>query len=346
MLNEYGKRLPTLKEYSSLLIPFSALKDNEIINNIGALTTGKENEFYLVQTSDYTYRMMPGPEFSPRLYRGQNKHHSPCKPSLFRGTCNYEDYVYWNLKYVELSKLLFYHPAVRDILSWDIDGLEFGTDFQAIAQHYEYPTQMLDLTRSFDVAMFFATHEFDAINKSYKPTLGETAVLYVIDIAKLMQSLPVNCQLVPVGLDPLPRSAAQRAFGIKLDMNDDFENVPGVYFETFVVTEDIPSFYSNKFNNIYEIFPNDAFEDHIYFLKSNQTITKKTIEYAEELGVIPFNYSIKYIENLLSKSGYCISDRNIDLPSIHTINKAQEEWDLRRDNFIHKIKWRGVASSA
>ena len=345
MLHEDGKRLPTLKEYSSLLLPFSVSEDNETINNYGAVTTGKEDEFYLIKTSDYTYRMMPGPEFSPRLYRGQTQHHSPCKPSLFRGKCNYEDYIYWKLKYVELSKLLFYHPAVRDILSWDFDGLEFGIDFQAIAQHYEYPTQMLDLTRSFDIAMFFATHKFDAINKSFQPTLGETAVLYVIDIAKLIQSLPEDSQLIPVGLDPLPRSSVQRAFGLELNMNDDFENIPGVHFETFYVTQDIATYYSNKYNNIYEIFPNDAFEKYIYFLKNNQTITRKTIEYAEELGIIPSNYSTKFIEYLLLNGGYYVSDEKIDIPSKHTINSAEKEWRSRRDKFIHQIKWRGVASS-
>ncbi|UZR30642.1 FRG domain-containing protein [Methylococcus mesophilus] len=209
VLRENEMRLPTLSEYLWMLNPICDSNDNGEINTIGFVTTGCMDEFYLVQTSEHGYRMMPGPEFGPRLYRGQTKRYPTCKPQVFRNLTpfnygqKYIEAIYWTAKRVELSVLLEHHPAIRDIMAWDFDGLSFDLDIQALAQHYLYPTQMLDLSRSKDVAMFFATHEFFGDVKHPTAAIGSNAVIYTIDIKKMLHDQDTNYRLVPVGVDPL-----------------------------------------------------------------------------------------------------------------------------------------------
>lgn len=81
-----GKRLPTLEEYACNLLPsdFGVDSDNARINQFGAVTDANPESVDVVQISPRHFRFMPGPEFCPRLYRGQNGYYEPCIPSLYR----------------------------------------------------------------------------------------------------------------------------------------------------------------------------------------------------------------------------------------------------------------------
>lgn len=342
MLKEYGKRFPTLEEYISMLLPIS-LSDNETISHLGAVTTGSDEDFYIVQTSDKGFRLMPGPEFSPRLYRGQSNHYPTCKASLFRGSYTYADAVYWTAKRVELGNLLVFHPALNDVMSWDFDGLRFDFNLQAVAQHYQYPTQMLDLSRSKDVAMFFATHKFSEVFENPKPAVGSTAVLYTVDVAKLLKAQTGTDIIAPLGLDPLPRPAAQRAFGLELAEGKDLELLEGVHAETFIVTEELALLYSERVGGATALLPSDPFEEYIEFLRKNGTISKTAIETAVKVGLMPVGYSVSTVESILIKGGYQISDDIIQCPPETVINAATQEWKQRRKTYIERIKWRGIA---
>lgn len=342
MLKEYAKRFPTLEEYISMLLPIS-LNDNETVSHLGAVTTGSDEEFYVVQTSDKGFRLMPGPEFSPRLYRGQWKHYPTCKASLFRRCAAYADALYWTVKRIELGNLLFFHPALKDVMSWDFDGLRFDFNLEAVAQHYQYPTRILDLSRSKDVAMFFASHKFSEEFGNPIPAVGSIAVLYTVDVAKLLKAQSLTDIVVPIGLDPLPRPAAQRAFGLELAEGQDFELLEGVYTETFTVTEELASIYAERVGGTSSLLPSDPFEEYIDLMRKKETISKTAIETAVKVGLIPVEYSVAAVESILIKGGYQVSDERIESPSDVVISDATQEWEQRRETYIKKIKWRGVA---
>lgn len=342
MLKEYEKRFPTFKEYISILLPIS-LNDNETISNLGAMTTGSDEELYVVQTSDKGFRLMPGPEFSPRLYRGQWKHYPTCKASLFRECKTYADAVYWTAKRIELGNLLFFHPALKDFMSWDFDGLRFDFNLEAVAQHYQYPTRMLDLSRSKDVAMFFATHRFSEEFENPIPAVGSTAVLYTVDFAKLLKAQPATDMVTPIGFDLLPRSAAQKAFGLELAEGQDFEKLEGVYTEIFTVTEKLASLYSERVGGKSSLLPTDPFEEYIHLVRKKETISKAGIETAVRLGLLPVEFSVARLESILIKGGYQISDEIIESPPDFIIRDATQEWKQRREIYAGNIKWRGIA---
>lgn len=342
MLKEHEKRFPTVKEYVSMLLPMSS-NDNETISNLGAVTTGSDEEFYVVQTSDKGFRLMPGPEFSPRLYRGQWKHYPTCKASLFRKCKTYADAVYWTVKRIELGNLLFCHPALKEVMSWNFDGLRFDLNLEAVAQHYQYLTRMLDLSRSKDVAMYFATHRFSGEVGNPIPAVGSAAVLYTVDVAKFLKAQPATGMVAPIGLDPLPRPAAQKAFGLELTEGQDFEELEGVYTETFTVTEELASIYSKRVGGESSLLPIDPFEEFIDLIRKKETISKTAIETAIRVGLLPVEYSVAMVESILIKGGYEISDEIIESPPDFIISNAIQEWKQRRETYIGNIRWRGIA---
>ncbi len=197
-----GKRLPNIEEYGGLLLSMDSDDDYGWINDSGCVTDPSLDLLMAVQTSPEHFRFMPGTEFSPRLYRGETEYHAQCVPSISRGLCDNEA-LYWVGKWVELS-------ASR------IGGLTFGLSIEAIAQHYGYKTLLLDFSRSRDVAMFFATCVYDAVKNEYCPLPAGRAVLYTVDVRKLIVQRKGNAALVPLGLEPLPRLEAQRALAVRM----------------------------------------------------------------------------------------------------------------------------------
>lgn len=90
MLIEQGKRLISVMEYAHMLMPMSFPNDDSWINRYGMVSKLVIDLLIPVVTSVGQYRFMPGPEFSPRLYRGQNQLFEKCAPSIFRVKCDVE----------------------------------------------------------------------------------------------------------------------------------------------------------------------------------------------------------------------------------------------------------------
>ena len=352
VLKESGKRLPTLSEYLEMALPMNGSRDDEQVNQFGETTSGSKEEFYLVQTSPDKYRMMPGPEFCPRLYRGQTKRHSTCKPQLFRSidknnarqkSC---DFLFWSAKWYELSYIVFHHPAVKDLLSWDFDGLAFDFDIQSVAQHYQYQTQMLDLSRNRDIAMFFATHNFEGNKLVPRPAVGSEAVLYTIDLREMWQNQKESeFRLVPIGIDPLPRSAAQSAFALEMDIYGDLEQIAGVQIETFTVTEELALSTAEKVGGGKSLFPYDPFEDIISEKRDSMEINREAIKMMVELGHAPQGMSVSDVADIITEGEYSVVSGELYAPSERLVTEAQKEWEMRRQSYINRIRWRGMADA-
>ncbi|WP_081623060.1 FRG domain-containing protein [Thioalkalivibrio sp. AKL8] len=351
-LHEHGKRLPTLPEYIDLLLPLADSNDTEQVNQFGAVTTGRKDEFFLVQTAPKKYRMMPGPEFSPRLYRGQTKRHPSCKPQLFRNITKgnarqkYCEHYYWTAKRYELIYLLQEHPAVKDIMRWEFDGAVFDFNIQAVAQHYQYKTQMLDFSRNKDIALFFATHVIDDPHSDPRPAIGSDAVLYTVDVRTLWHQRPNDRdRLTPIGVDPLPRSAAQSAFALEMDIGEDLEDMPGVHTETFTVTEEIAASVAERCGSIKGIFPKDPFESLISRSRESNHVTIDAIHLWVEHGNIWPELSVSDVIDLITEGGYNVSYEASLEPTPQEVKEAQEEWEERRSSYIDRIRWRGVSDA-
>ncbi len=184
MYSSAGKRLPTIAEYKELLLPVDVDVDHFEVNQNGFISPDPDT-YIPVQIDDKHFRLLPGPEFSPRLYRGQDAYYDKCVPSLHR-LAEYYEYIVQEIKKWEFYKLLFQHPAARYFDNWIIQNKMFSMNFEGLAQHYEFKTSMLDFSRSKDVAMFFAHCKLNEKLNQYEPIRDENqiTVLYTLDFKK------------------------------------------------------------------------------------------------------------------------------------------------------------------
>ena len=108
--------------------------------------------------SDQEFGILAGKSLNPFIYRGENKEYKRFTPSSQRGS-----YTILDMKIKDMFKELY-----RDTLYYkfansckDSFGYSMQVDFEAIAQHYGFKTNYVDITRIRDVAEFFAYTYYD-----------------------------------------------------------------------------------------------------------------------------------------------------------------------------------------
>ncbi len=330
--------LPTMAMYLSMATPF-ANRDDAEFNKMGAVTAGGDTIFTPVQVSDTHYAFVPGPEFCPRLYRGQSTDYGICKAGLFRKSIKYGDLIFWKVKQIELLALIERHPAALEMSRyWAISGLRLQMSLNAMAQHYGHKTDIVDLTRSRNVAMFFATHRFT--HDAWIPAVGQKAVLYTVDIADLVTHHP---GLFPIGIEPFSRPYAQRAFGLQLGMADDLAKLAGVTSENFTVTPEIASEALQHVGGITGLFPRDPFEILIDEQTARRSVHLDSIGRAYVMSQMPTGLRYGDVERHLKEAGYSISLAPMKLPSSDLLAEAQVHWQELRQKFWQSIRVRVVA---
>lgn len=341
MLIEQGKRLISVMEYAHSLLPINFPDDELWINRYGMVSECEVDLLMPVVTSAGSYRFMPGPEFSPRLYRGQNQFFEMCAPSIFRVKDDV-DALYWAAKSIELSAVMDSHPATSDLMAYQIEGLDFALNIEAIAQHYQYPTQLLDFSRSRDVAMFFATCTYDQANDAYSPLQSGTAVLYTVDFRELILQRGEKCSFLPLGLEPLPRPEAQRALAVRLGQGENLNDMQWVKHQTFEITSTLSHHYFEMFDGGKKLFPNNPFDDHIAALRTNCTLPLQALEFGIGQGLPAHPKGVTGTRKALKAAGYTVEDRAVDINE-SLVLAAADEWALRKMDYFSRIRVRGVA---
>jgi len=341
-LRSQGKRLPTLEEYACNLLPSDFGSDNTRINQFGAVTDTNPEAVDVVQISPRHFRLMPGPEFCPRLYRGQNGYYEPCVPSLYR---NPEpiDIIYRTAKWIELGFALSEHPASVWLRGLEIEGLKFGFNFQSLAQHYGFASALLDFSRSRDVAMFFATCGYDEKSDEYYPLNSGKAVLYTVDLGRMILERDPKSIPLPLGLEPLPRPEAQKAFGIQLLPGQDLNSKSWSRSVIFDITKQQSNLYYEMFDGGRALFPLNPFDRHIQFLRDNNTIPKPAIEYGMEIELIPrHSLGVDAAASELKSVGYNVIEAMYTIdPS--ALTAALDDWNARAPAFLAKMRIRGCS---
>ncbi|NMM14298.1 MAG: FRG domain-containing protein [Rhodoferax sp.] len=342
MLMEQGKRLLSVMEYAHLLMPMNFPDDESWINRYGIVSELGVDLLIPVATSAGRYRFMPGPEFSPRLYRGQNQIFSTCTPSIFRAKSDVEA-LYWVAKSIELSAVMDRHPATSDLMAYQIAGLDFALSIESIAQHYQYPTQLLDFSRSRDVAMFFATCAYDQAGGVFSPLQSGTAAFYTVDLRELILQRGGHKSFLPLGLDPLPRPEAQRALAVRLGPDENLNDMPWVQHQTIEITPALSRHYFDVFDGGKKLFPDNPFDDHIAALRTNRTLPLQALEFGIGQGLLPAHSAgVTGARRALRAAGYAVEDRAIDIDE-SVMRAAADEWAVRKMGYFSRIRIRLAA---
>lgn len=173
-----------------------------------------------------------GVEFPDMLYRGQVQEFLPCLPSLGR-LRHLEDKLVAVCRNLAFEQAIRVHPYARHCaqVRWGENPLYI--DYQGLAQHYGFHTDMLDVTSNFNVAMFFACCEWDSQKNSYQPVAHrrQPGVIYGVPpflFALGPEAFRFGAKFQFVGWQPLPRPAQQRAGAFIMQPGRCFATLPGV----------------------------------------------------------------------------------------------------------------------
>lgn len=177
-----------------------------------AVLTGKGDEKCLIPEVGVLYF----------LYRGQNDEVVPCVPTIYRGDPTDVQVFLQRMRLVQFERLLKSHPVVTKFFAKH----HFLIDVEGLAQHYGLKTEVLDLTSSLDVALFFATCKYDRETDSYDYFHDEgthEGVLYVFDPVRDNEPTPplhidkyMHGNITPIGLQAFPRPGAQYGYALHI----------------------------------------------------------------------------------------------------------------------------------
>lgn len=274
----------------------------------------------------------PQPLHSP-LFRGQNEFYDKCTASFYRNNPNRIDEFIQSLKIEEFRVLAEKHPAIKEEIE---HGLFF--DHIALAQHYEIKTKLLDLTNSLPVAAFFAVTKKE--NNKYYP-LGKSdkpGVLYfVLPLSDMFFSTEKNgIEIYPVGWQIFRRPGEQRAFGIKLENNQNFNELPGIFAFKFWQDESISKKIFNALHGGELLFPPDIFSDKAQKIQEINTYSQASFN--KVYPDFDAYFSKEFILEELDKRGIKIQlesvigfnfNEMLEIENLHKTGKLTENLNAR-----------------
>ncbi|MDD2821327.1 MAG: FRG domain-containing protein [Flavobacterium sp.] len=313
-----GKDLMSIENYASQLLDYDKdyNYDNELFNQNGSVTKNDVNLLSIVKINSNSFVLLHGNEFSPILYRGQNEFIDPCKPSILRDSLTPLERKISEIKKLEFFDVIVQHPMIKYLKNYTEFGYKFSINYEAIAQHYEFKTNHLDLTRSHNVAMFFATtkkvgNEYQIINEP------QEGVIYKINLKKAWELNPNN--ITPIGFQPLNRPDQQYAFSVVLEENMNFNTMPFVECERFTITKELSEKYFNMFDRGDKLFPKGIVSDMAYKIHSSSLLHRGSIRHYCQKNKINESEFITTLEKY--QIGIRDVKYNISRADIHLLKK-------------------------
>lgn len=184
----------------------------------------------------YGNRMAASPMPMSPLWRGENKFHEHCLPSLFRHRWTELERLERQIQLEDFKLILQVNPEIKEM---EEGGLE--VNYNGLAQHYGIETNVLDLTNSFLVAAFFATTTYDPLMDVYQPIVQSDlqGVIYFFPTGSYL-SFGHEPPIWPIGLAALRRPGEQRGFGMEMtEQNKDLNRYHGVRLFRFFHSEEV-----------------------------------------------------------------------------------------------------------
>lgn len=239
------------------------------------------------------------------LFRGQEQFYDKCVPSLFRKeNLTTADIFINQIRLEEFKLMLQQYPQVKYF-----EDLGVVVDYKGLAQHYGIETDVLDLTSSLDVALFFAMCSYDKGTYGYTPKIDAQknyiGYLYAYPYFFHMTfgDEPMrNIKLLPIGLQPFKRPGLQRGFSLHFNNGEQF--VAPIYSFSYTA-KDSQEIYSK----LGHIFAEDELAKATREIAESRTLTTAA------LAITCARHSYNILGKRLSygKARKLLSDYNISL---------------------------------
>lgn len=220
-----GQHLPNLREYLT-----NSTQDSIFgMSGGGGVGGDADSSFALgryIEMNEGGFGVMLGNPHNLCVYRGENKEYQELKSGIQRDYSQRKNFsLHAEIIKKEIFKDLFGKtPYFYRCKDFDVHGHKLSIDLEAIAQHYGFVTNYIDISHKLFVAMFFAytycengryyvVQDFE----KYKP------VLYIAYMGRLFDSDPLAIQ--PIGFQAVRRPFAQSAMALSSDDYSYFRNV-------------------------------------------------------------------------------------------------------------------------
>lgn len=302
----------------------------------------QEGMFDLIKMPDETCQLWPISLGINSYYRGQSSYYSKCYPSLLRPNMKSSDVFAARLRTCEFKLLMQTYP-MWDIFQHNVQltlpdkntyPIVLSCDALALAQHYGFPTELLDLTVDKWVAAFFACTNYDAQNDTYNPT-DETdgyGVFY-------SYSNPISFSRKPgllraVGLQPFSRPGEQAGYVLKMHAGQNFNKM---CFRKVKFRHDSKAsqLVFNFTNRSKKLFPHSPLEDKAAIIRTSSVISEPAFQMAKEQF---FNLESKeQLSEWLKESGLQIVDHPIVSFSEQEKQQFFKQWKENKKRFFRQI---------
>lgn len=262
---------------------------------------------FFIKTKNNAAKIILGKEFEPSLYRGQNDGNKTLTPSFQREHLVNND-VNHCVEFIkrEEFKFVFQETPYYKILSkMQILGNNFEFDLDALAQHYEFATNYLDVTKDIRVALFFAYT--DCVNGNYFPIEDFDKYKPTLFVANFTSLTLNEDKLVAVGFQAASRPQVQSAMAINITESPSEHNL---YFRKVELTpsKDIAHGIFNSFNGGKSLFP----EEPIKIIKNKIREKMSLNKYLFSKYCRLYNKDKEKLKNELLKK-YVIDESNIKI---------------------------------
>jgi len=296
--------------------------DNRMINDY-FMVNNKQGVF--LKTSKGKCRIMLGNEFEPYLYRGENNNFEYFQSSLERELIKgeYEHCIAWIR--ANQFKHAFMQTPYYQLQDLKVLDCNFEFDLEAIAQHYEFKTNYIDLTKDKEVAEFFAYTYIDE-NNVYQPITDFNKYHPHVYRAKISDLMIYNKSILSiVGFQAALRPLKQTAMALNLSNKN--KTIKDDIFEEINLERDAEKAKQraieifNKFEGGKKLFPDEVLktlEDELK--KEDAPISESCIfDYAKT-----FNKSVGKTRCMLNKKGHKIKNKLLH-PSLNLKEKIQHD---------------------
>lgn len=320
--------IPPEGHYSS---PSALLEDFNLYSTVGLEDwelsdrfAPPEDKFEIVSNrsvGDESLYLLPVAQSYAYLFRGQGAFHNPCLPTLYRKKITTEEVFINRIRIEEFWLMLQQYPQVRYFIDRGLN-----VDYVGLAQHYGLKTDVLDLTSSLKVALFFAMCDYVEDTDSYMPKTDDTKTYigYLYAYPFMNELIPntneqrlKQLRVMPIGLQPFKRPGDQRGFSIHLESGKNFV-APVFSFE----------YTAKDSHDIYEQFKNVFVADDLS--RRTRMIANTNSFTIDAIKITAARYGYKILGRKITVT------RAIDILKKHKLSVLTESpsWNLSKEERI------------
>ena len=171
---------------------------------------------YTISARDGVHTLIPS-GLRCAFYRGQNRFFPSCEPSLHR-IKDPEKRIIESVRRHEFIELVLTHPVIDFLMKNEIT-----IDKMALAQHYGFATNLIDISCDLWCSAFFATTKYNTANDSYSPV--DDSFFEGIGVLYMSERIDDNPRISELGFNFFPRPYRQMGATYSLELDENFNDV-------------------------------------------------------------------------------------------------------------------------